>query len=132
MASFIGLCMYYASFIPNFSHLAAKLQPLKKDKVINWTSELQKCFDELIEHFKGDLVRATPRWDDLDKNPFILTTEFSGLAMGFVLSQHQDGHDRLIAAGGKKCNTMESAYGSTKGEMASLCSQQVQTLFEFE
>ena len=56
-------------------------------------------------------------WDDLMEHPFILTTDFSGQAMGFVLSQHQDGHERLIAAGGKKCNAAESASG---GEMEEL------------
>ena len=40
--------------------------------------------------------------------------------MGFVLSQHLDGHDRLIAAAGKKCNPAEKSCGSTKGEMAAL------------
>ena len=110
MASFLGLCTYYSAFIPNYSHLAAKLQDLKKDSVISWTSELTQCFNELIDKFRGDLVRVAPRWDDLQNNPFILTTDFSGQAMGYVLSQCQDGQDRLIAAGGKKCNPAEQAY----------------------
>ena len=120
MASFLGLCTYYSSFIPNYSHIAAKLQDLKKEIVITWTPELKACFDQLIDSFKSDMVRTTPRWDDLENNPLILTTDFSGLAMGYVLSQNQDGHDRLIAAAGKKCNAAERAYGSTKGEMAAL------------
>ena len=120
MASFLGLCTYYSAFIPNYSHLAAKLQNLKKDSVISWTPELTQCFNELIDKFRGDLVRVAPRWDDLQNNPFILTTDYSGQAMGYVLSQCQDGQDRLIAAGGKKCNPAEQAYGSSKGEMAAL------------
>ena len=56
------------------------------------------------------------------KNIFINleNTDFSGQTMSFMISPHQDEHDRLIAAGGKKSNAAESAYGSTKGEMAAL------------
>ena len=51
--------------------------------------------------------------------PFILDTDFSvdlG-AIGRVLSQEQDGHERVIAYGARRLQPPERNYASTKGEL---------------
>ena len=51
--------------------------------------------------------------------PFILDTDFSVNpgAIGGVLSQEQDGQERLIAYGARQLQPREQSYASTKGEL---------------
>ena len=51
--------------------------------------------------------------------PFILDTDFSvdPGAIGGVLSQEQDGQDRVIAYGARRLQPWERNYASTKGEL---------------
>ncbi|MCP3666293.1 MAG: hypothetical protein GY696_27965, partial [Gammaproteobacteria bacterium] len=56
---------------------------------------------------------------DLEE-PFQLTTDFSSKAISAILSQVQDGQERLIVAVGRKTTTAERNYASYKGEMAAV------------
>ena len=89
---------------------------------MQWPKQCEENFYTLREHFKGPLIRAAPQWDKLSENPFILTTDWSIGAMGYSLSQVQDGAERLIAAAGCKCTQGESHYPWYKGELAALVS----------
>ena len=123
LSSFLGLATYYSKFIPNFSKLSAPLHTLKKEEVINeWPQKCLQNFEQLKSEFSGPLIRAAPRWQELRDNPFIVTVDWSAQAMGFTLSQMQEGEERLICAGGRKCTSGESNYPSFKGEMCALVS----------
>merc|ERR1712102_118236 len=89
----------------------------KKDK-LEWTDQMSKDFEELKSQFRGAPIRGYPRYDLPE--PFILTTNWSKKAVGGVLSQVQDGAERMIACVGRKCPKHEANYASVKGELAAL------------
>ena len=51
---------------------------------------------------------------------FVLTIDFSALALGVTLSQKQNGREQLIAAAGRRTTPGEKNYASWKGEYAAL------------
>ena len=122
LASFLGLCTYYSQFIPNYPGLAAPLHALKREKFIRWDEHTSQCFEQLKSSFAGPLIRAAPNYDIVKESPFILTTDWSKTAMAWTLSQVQNGQERLIHAGGRKCSAGESNYPSYKGELCALVS----------
>merc|ERR1711895_105322 len=87
-------------------------------RMAKWTEEMDWKFKELKKKFAEMPLRSYPRYDVRD--PFIVTTDWSQKNMAGVLSQVQDGMERLIAAHGRKCSKHEQNYPSTKGELASV------------
>ena len=77
--SFLGLCNYYRRFVQKFSKIATPLnQLLQKDKPFHWDDKCQTTFENL----KYALMTAP------DMNvPFILSTDGSGTAIGYILGQ---------------------------------------------
>ena len=73
----------------------------------------------LKEAFKAGPVRAYPGFKE-GGPPFILTTDYSGSTISAILSQHQDGQERLIAATGKLTTPYKKNYSSSKGELAAV------------
>ena len=59
-------------------------------------------------------------YDKRQAGPFILTTDFSAKGMSAILSQVQNGKERLIACSGRKCTPPEQSYASIKGELAAI------------
>ena len=90
----------------------------KKRKKLDWTTVMQEKFGELKLKFSAKPIRAYPRYD-LD-SPFQVTVDFSTENLGAVLSQVQEGQERMIAVEGRKTNSHEKNYGSVKGELAGL------------
>ena len=113
-----GFLSYYREYIPNFSKLLSPLNQQKKSKKLDWTVECSQNLKELKKMFQEKPIRSVP--DYSSKEPFILTTDYSGTALSAILSQNQGGKERLIAAGGRKCTAGESNYASWKGELAAL------------
>ena len=118
LAGLLGFLSYYKEFIVNFSELTAAMAAEKKKKRITWTPEMSKNLKELKEKFKEAPIRAAP--DFTSKEEFLLTTDYSGKAISAILSQVQDGKERLISAGGRKTTGPESRYSSWKGELSAL------------
>ena len=116
--TFLGFLSYYREFITDFSKLVAPMTSQKKAKKLEWTAQCQDNFMVLKEKFKEAPIRSTPRFDL--ETPFILTIDYSGVALSAILSQFQGGRERLIAAGGRKTTKGEQGYCSWKGEMAAL------------
>ena len=110
----LGFLSYY--HIPEFSMLTAEMNAQKTARVLEWTDEMSSKLGQLKEKFAAAPIRALPRFD-IDE-PFQLTTDFSSKAISAILSQVQDGQERLIAAVGRKTTTAEKNYASYKGEMA--------------
>jgi hypothetical protein len=82
--SFLGATGYFHEHIQAYAEKSAPLRALlKKNVQFLWTEECQRAFEQL----KADLVSpACLRMPDPEK-PFILTTDWSKLAVGAVLSQ---------------------------------------------
>jgi hypothetical protein len=87
--SFLGAAGYFHEHIPNFAATTAPLRALlKKGVKFEWSDDCQRAFETL----KSQLVSSDClRMPHLDQ-PFILTTDWSKVAVGAVLSQHQPVH----------------------------------------
>lgn len=91
---FLGLAGYYRKFIPNFSNLTKPLTKLlKNDSRFDWTDIQEKSFEILKHKLCEEPVLQYPDFT----NPFILTTDASGTAVGGILSQGEVNKDRPIA-----------------------------------
>ena len=116
--SVLGFFGYYRMFIPEYPTLTCEMNAQKKMKNLEWTPEMDKQFQQLKEKFETAPIRAVPDFES--ESPFELTTDYSGRAISTVLSQRQNGAERLIAAMGRKTTAAEQKYPSWKGEAAAV------------
>ena len=116
--TWLGFVSYYRSFIKEFSELTAEMNTLRKEKVLKWTEEMSEKFRLLKEKFRERPIRSYPRYELPEL--FHVTTDWSNMALGGVLSQVQEGQERMIATAARKCSVHERNYGSVKGELAAV------------
>ena len=111
---FLGLANYYRRMISDYAEIAIPLTNLlKKDVPFVWTRECQEAFDILKSKLMEEPIMAYP----VDKCPFILDTDASNLAAGAVLSQVQDGQERVIAYWSKAWSQSQKHYDVPKREL---------------
>ena len=75
---------------------------------------MKNNFITLKQMFASAPCRATPDFSPTAKL-FIITIDFSQTAVGAVLSQEQNGVERILGVKGRKCRPYESNYHSSKG-----------------
>lgn len=110
---FLGLTGYYRRFIKNFSKIAKPLTDLlKKDKSFAWTPSQENAFNSLKRELLKEPVLQYPNF----KEPFLLTTDASGYAIGGVLSQGQMGKDLPISYISRTLNEAEGRYSTIEKE----------------
>ena len=115
--SFLGICSYYRKFIANFSHLARPLNKLlEKDTPFKWTDECTQAFEIL----KQKLIEAPILGYPQNGDQFILDTDASNFGIGGVLSQVQNGQERVIGYYSKSLNKAERSYCVTRKELLAL------------
>ena len=119
LRSFLGLCTYYQNFIKDYSTVAKPLfQLTEKDQSWEWTSWHQHAFDELKKLLSTAPVLGYPRPEGL----WILDTDASDVGLGAVLSQVQDGVERVIAFGSRTLRKPERNYCVTRRELLAIVS----------
>jgi len=112
--SYLGLVSYYRRFIKSFSEIAAPLHALTGKKVkFQWTEKCQEAFQELKDRLVSSPIVAMPT----DDGEFRLDTDASNFAIGAVLSQLQDGQERVIAYASRTLNSAERNYCVTRREL---------------
>ena len=125
--AFLGKVGYYRRFIKGYSAIAAPWtdvtgkNPEEDDKApLQVTAEMKQAFENLKEKLTTAPILAYPNFNS--DEPFIVDTDWShnNNAVGAVLSQVQDGQERVICYGGKKLSKSQRNYGATKGELAGL------------
>jgi len=116
--SCLGFYGYYRSFIPEYAALTCEMNAQKKAAKLDWTPTMEENFQKLKDKFESAPIRAVPDFEA--DTPFQLTTDYSGKAIGAVLSQVQNGAERLIAAMGRKTTGAEQRYPSWKGEASAV------------
>ena len=115
--SFLGLCSYYRKFIPNFSNISAPLTALnEKGRPFVWGDEQQKAFVELKNRLVTTPILGYPR----EKGRFILDTDASDTGLGAVLSQEQDGEERVIMYLSRSLTKEERRYCVTRKELLAI------------
>ena len=112
--AFLGLTGYYRSYLPHYGEVAEPLVRLTDAYAeFRWTPACQEAFEELKRRLVTAPILAYPNETD----PFILDTDASDVAIGAVLSQRQDGQERVIAYGSKALSKEERNYCVTRREL---------------
>ena len=115
--SFLGLAGYYRRFVKGYASIATPLNRLmKKDQPFTWTDEAQEAFEALKRALTSPPVLAMPN----DTGEFILDTDACDKAIGAVLSQVQEGTERVIAYAGRSLDKREANYCVTRKELLSI------------
>ena len=113
--SFLGLALYYSRFVKDFARLAAPLHRLtSKSCPFKWTPEAQASFDALRVALCSPPVLGYP---DPKGGPFVLDCDASQGAVGAVLSQVQDGEERVLAYSSEVLSKSRRNYCVTKKEL---------------
>ena len=117
LRAFLGLASYYRKFIQSFSTIAAPLNKLtEKGTNFRWSVECQTAFDTL----KSVLVSAPILGYINTHDPLYLDCDCSSFAAGAVLSQLQDGKERVIAYYSKSLSRPERQYCVTRRELLAI------------
>lgn len=113
LKSFLGLCNYYRRFVSGFANIASPLNSLlkgnkkRKFQKGEWTDECQSSFQKLKDALTTAPILGFP---DMNKD-FILSTDASGTAVGYVLGQKDNqGREYVIAYGGRALSKDEKKW----------------------
>ena len=118
--SFLGFTNYYRRFIKDYAKVARPLNALisgenasKKKKLIEWSDDCQKAFNELKKLCTSAPVLAYANY----KKEFQLHADASELGLGRVLYQKDDqGNRRVIAYASQSLTQTERNYPAHKLE----------------
>ena len=122
LRAFLGKCGYYRRFMDNYAALSAPLVQYTQQEQQEGIPQLHQdtaavqAFRLMKEKLLSAPILAYPQFQG---EPFILDTDFSvdpGTIEG-VLSQVQNGQERVIAYGARRLLPRERNYASTKGEL---------------
>ena len=84
-----------------------------KKRVVQWSSDLQKIVDNVIDTLKSPTVMAYPQFD----TPFILNCDASSFGLGAVLYQQQDNKMRVISFASRTLSDAERNYHLHSGKL---------------
>jgi len=111
----LGLGNYYRRFIKDYGNIVAPLQRLTRKEVeFEWGDEEQAALDKLKEAFCSAPILAYP---DHEAGNFIIDTDASNYAIGGVISQVQNGEERVIAYGSKCLSGSQLRWCTTRREL---------------
>ena len=114
LRSFLGTASYYRRYCKGFCDIARPLHKLtEKGTPYVWSDECQMSFDELKRMLTTAPVLEYPCQD----LPFLLDCDASGYGTGAVLSQVQDGMERVISYYSKSLTKSERNYCVTRREL---------------
>lgn len=112
--SFLGLSSYYRKFVKNFSLIAKPLFLLTENNVkFNWTFECDLAFEKLKQNLITSPILSFPS----GKGEFIIDADASNHGIGVVLSQIQDGKERVISYYSRVFSKSERNYCVTRREL---------------
>ena len=117
LKQFLGCCSYYRKFIRGFSKVAKPLFDItKKSSSLVWNNVCQIAFNTLKGSLSGPDVMSLPR----DQGTFYVDVYACDSAIGCVLSQIQDGKEKVIAYGSRTLNKSERNYCVTDKELLAI------------
>ncbi|UYV71663.1 K02A2.6-like, partial [Cordylochernes scorpioides] len=117
LRSFLGLCTYYRRFVEGFADIAAPLHRLTEAKsTFHWNQDCEDAFVTL----KGGLCSSPVLVYPQPGMRFVLDTDASNSGIGAVLSQVQDGEERVIEYYSKILTKPERNYCATRRELLAI------------
>lgn len=115
--SFLGICTYYRRFVEGFAKIAAPLHQLTEPKTtFAWSHVHEEAFRKLKSALCSSPILAYPR----RHGKFILDTDASKVGIGAVLSQVQDGEEKVIEYYSKVLTKPERNYCVTRKELLAI------------
>jgi hypothetical protein len=109
--------MYYRRFISGFADIAKPLTRLtEKKRAFQWTPKVETTFQTLKEALCTAPILAYPQ----PGGKFIVDTDASNVGIGGVLSQVQDGQERVISYYSKTLSKAEKNYCVTWRELLAI------------
>ena len=121
LRSFVGLCSYMRKFIHRFSSICKPLHVLtQKDQRFLWKDHCQQAFEKLKVALTTAPILGFPQES---QSMFTVDADASNDALGSILSQEQDGKEKVISYYSKCFNKAERRYCTTRKELlAAVCS----------
>jgi predicted aspartyl protease len=114
LRSFLGLCTYYRRFVKGFADIAKPIHKLTEDKTpFIWDKESESAFRSLKISLCTSPILSIPKI----KGQYILDTDASNNGIGAVLSQVQEGEERVIEYYSKVLSKPERNYCVTRKEL---------------
>ena len=114
---FLGCCSYNRKFIRGYSKVAKPLFDLTKNtSSLLWNDDCQKAFNSLKGSLSGPDVMSLPR----DHGKFYVDVDACDHAIGGVISQIQEGKERVIAYAKRTLNKSECNYCVTDKELLAI------------
>jgi hypothetical protein len=120
--TFLGLTNYYRCFMKGYTKMAAPLNALttkNTEKACHfiWSPKCKLAFIMLKKAMTTTPILAFPNYE----HPFKLYTNASHIAVGAVLSQHNDkGQEQVVTYASHKLKENEANYGVTELEFLSV------------
>jgi hypothetical protein len=112
-----GLDSFYRRLVPNFAEVVKPLTMLtRKDQQFIWSPSQQEAF----EGMKDRLCKTPTLFNPNFEFPFIPITDVSKISVATILSQVQDGVQRLNACASRQINKAEQPYSASESEMFAL------------
>ena len=112
--SFLGLCSYYRRFIKGFAAIAVPLHRLTQKNVpFEWSADCEDAFCTLRDALIQPPIMAYPD----ASHPFTIFTDASHSAIGCVLSQIQDGTERVVAYASHVLTAAEQRWSTYDREL---------------
>ncbi|XP_043867322.1 uncharacterized protein LOC122757821 [Drosophila mojavensis] len=110
----VGLASWYRRFVPNFADVVQPMTALlKKGRKWEWGTPQQAAFEDLKRKLTEAPVLACP---DFNKR-FTLQTDASDHGLGAVLTQEEDGQERVVAYASRRLAPSEVNYTTTEKEL---------------
>lgn len=110
---FLGLCSYYLRHLPDFATVS---EPLRRITRLNedfvWSAEQENAYSEIQK-----LVASTPTVAIFDEScPTFVSTDASDVGLGAVLSQLQNGVEKVVAYASRTLSDTERRYSTGEKE----------------
>lgn len=112
---FMGMVGWFRRFIPDFADISAPINELTKTQYKQkfiWTPEADKAFRELKIAMTTTPVLALPDYNI----EFTIHSDCSNVAAGAVLTQVQEGKEKVIAYMSQKLTPQQQKYMTTEKE----------------
>ncbi|XP_061191756.1 uncharacterized protein LOC133199998 [Saccostrea echinata] len=114
LQAFLGLTNYYRRFVKGYADIARPLHNLTRKGVqYQWGEEQATAFEELKIALTSAPVLAYP----LAEGTMILDTDASNFSIGAVLSQEQDGVEKVISFSSRRLGPVQERYCVTRREL---------------
>ena len=112
--SFLGLCFYYRRYVRHFAAIARPLHMVSDKKAkFTWNESCQQVCEQLKQELTSSDILAYP----IHGLQFILDIDSNDKSVGAVLSQVQNGRERVIAYMSKAMSKHELLYCTTRKEL---------------